>query len=216
MHTFCLCSEILQENTSTRCPSGAVGASLEPDASAGEGSSHRSHTWEDVRGSVCVEIMPLIPSAAAVQETLVERSVWLPIVFNVCVRSPWSCQTRCAAVWTARRGSFADFADFEQCTQVSPANEPSAQRAQRPWFQSGPRYLGSRAFYARAGTRPKNLIQNANQHWVPGGGSSLFVSQGGRWRVTVSVDQDAECGRGADRQASFQVNFHIISSCIRL
>lgn len=67
-------------------------------------------------------------------------------------------------------------------------------------------YLGSRAFYARAGTRPENLIQNANQHWAPGGGSSLFVSQGGRWRVTVSVDQDAECGKGTDRQASFRVN----------
>lgn len=131
MHTSCLCSEILQENTSMGCPSGAVGSSLEPDAPAREETSHGSHTWPNVRGSVGVEIMPLIPSAAAVQETLVERSVWLPIVFNVCVRSPWSCQTRCAAVWTARRGSFADFADFEQCTQVSPANEPSAQRAQR-------------------------------------------------------------------------------------
>lgn len=62
-------------------------------------------------------------------------------------------------------GSFADSADFEQCTQVSPANELSIQRAHTEnSAYSFNQYLGSRSFYACAGVRPKNLIQNANQH----------------------------------------------------
>lgn len=113
--------------------------------SLGGNQSRKSDVTEGVWSHACWD-----NAANPVQETLVECSVCLPIFFNVCVRSPWSCQTRCAAVWTARGGSFADFADFEQCAQVSPANEPSAQGARSEGsargFNQGLCILGAELF----------------------------------------------------------------------
>lgn len=91
-----------------------------------EGTSRWNHTWQRVRESMGFEIMLLIPSAAFVQDF--GRALGLPAkifqpVRQVTLKLP---DQMCSCLGC---GSFADLADFEQCAQVSPANEPSTQSA---------------------------------------------------------------------------------------